>query len=123
MDPKTKEAAAQVPEVLRTAGLHMRKMAADQAELLKRANDMEHELKAYKLARRMEQRGLSPELGFEEKVAMFQAADATKLAEISAGLEFAAGGFRLGTTAEPEEKTASSADPLSAFITSQQAYA
>jgi hypothetical protein len=100
-------------------------MARDHATLLKTSAAVEHELKAYKLARRLEQRGLSSDLDFEAKVAQLVQLSTEKLATAEQAVEMAAGGFRLGTTAESEDNKvagSSSQDPLDAFIVSQAAY-
>ncbi len=110
--------------VLQASSQHLEKLATAHAELLASHEAQEHELKAYKLARRMEQRGLSSELSFEEKVAKLLETPHEKLATLADAIELAATEFRLGSL-ELEDKTAgdgASPDELGQFIMSQQAY-
>jgi hypothetical protein len=129
--------AGQVPGIMQTAAEHMRKLAGQNVELVKRAEAAEHEVRLVKLARRMEQRGIEPSLGFDEKLAHLRSIEIGKIASLEQAVELAAGGFRLGRL-EAEEKRASAdfgtgggelyrrgadgGDALEQFIESQHAY-
>jgi hypothetical protein len=133
-DEKTEKVAGQVPGVMQAAAQHLRKMAADNVTLYKRAESAENEVRRMKLARRMEQRGIEPQLSFEEKVEKLSALDPEKLATTEQAVELAAGGVRLGTVASRDEEKRSSvrgetyrssedgSDPLDAFVMNQEAY-
>lgn len=126
MSQDLQKLAGNVPEVLRASSQHLVKMAKSHADLLAVSKQQGHELQAYKLARRMEQRGLSPELDFEQKVAKLLETPQEKLATYEQAVELAASGFRLGSVArdEPLEmgETGGVTDPLDAFIRSNGAY-
>jgi hypothetical protein len=116
--------AGDLQGVLRASAEHLVKLANSNAELLATTQSQEHELKAYKLARRMEQRGLSPDLDFEQKVAKLLETPVEKLATFEQAVELASSEFRLGSV-ELDEKVAeggSPTDELSSYIMSQQAY-
>ncbi len=117
--------AGDLSGVLTTASQHLVKLANAHAQLLALNAQQEHELKSYKLARRMEQRGVMPELSFEEKVAKLMETPVEKLATLDQAVELATTGFRLGSV-PAEDKTASeeaaTSDVLNAFILSQAAY-
>ncbi len=103
----------------------MEKMATEHVALLKRAEDAERELLAMKLARRMEEKNLHPELSFEQKVAELRNAPPERLAVIEGGIEFAAGNHAFGKVAshtEGGEGSTTSGDPLDAFVMSQTAF-
>lgn len=127
MSQELQKLAGDLQGVLTTAATHMSKLANAHAQVLAVNAQYEHELKAYKLARRMEQRGLSSELDFEAKVASILATPVTKLASMEQAIELASGGFRLGSV-QADDKTAAeegspgTVDVLDAFITSQAAY-
>jgi hypothetical protein len=118
--------AGDLQGVLRTSAQHLTKLANAHAELLAVSQQQAHELAAMKLARRMEQRGLSPELDFEQKVAKLIETPVEKLATLEQAVELAASGFRLGQV-QAEDKMASgepgqTPDVLDSFISSQSAY-
>ncbi len=122
--------AGDLPEVIGLASEHMKKLANSNVALHQENAGLKHELSAYKLARRMEQRGLSAELDFEAKVAKLLEMPVAKLASMDAAVEFATGGFRLGTL-EQDDKTASNgdtasstggSDPLDSYISSNAAF-
>jgi hypothetical protein len=116
--------AADLPAVLQEAANHMELMSHKLASSEKRASDMELELRAMKLARRMEDRGVNQGLTFEQKVAELRGAGLDKLATVEQALEMATGGFRLGAAVEAEvsPSVGAGADPLGDFITSGNAY-
>lgn len=124
MDQREK-LAGDLQEVLRTSASHMTKLANQNAALLAENTQQGRQLAAYKLARRMEQRGLNPELDFEAKVAKVLEVPQEKLATLEQAIELTTGGFRLGLVQE-DDKTASNepvrADDLDAWIASQDAY-
>ncbi len=116
--------AADIPGVLRESATHMRKMASDNAKLEKRATDAEHELRLYKIARRMEERGLEANLDHEGKLAALRGIPDTKLAGFEQAIELAAGGLSIGRVSE-ENKTSSepaSLNDFDDFIASGRAY-
>lgn len=121
--------AAEVPAIMQAASQHLVKLAGQNVELSKRANAAEHENRVMKLARRMEIRGLHPNLDFESKVAQLMEIPVEKLATMEQAVEMAAGGVRLAKVAETEagDKLAShdhsgpSDDELESFIESQAA--
>ena len=121
----TEKVAHEVPGIMQAASQHLVKLANTNVELVKRADDMEHELRAMKLARRMEIRGLHPNLSYEEKVAQLLEVPLSKLATTEQAVEMAAGGVRLGKVAEAETSKVSTgeskADELEDFIESQAA--
>jgi DNA-binding transcriptional regulator YbjK len=126
MSDQLQKLASDLPAVLTTTAEHLRKMASSQVAKDERIAELSHELSAYKLARRMEQRNLSSELDFEAKVASLLEFPEEKLASMDQAIELATGGFRLGTH-ETDDKTASDvtapgADPLGAWITSNAAF-
>lgn len=136
MSDQLMKIAADIPSVLTTSAQHLRKMASANAELLKRAEAAEHELRVMKLARRMEDRGLEPNLGYEEKVAGLRDLGPEKLASLEQAVELAAGGVSLGTLDESPKTAAtgsthkgelygpnaSGSDDLNDFVMSQQAF-
>ena len=118
--------AGDLQGVLRTSSDHMTKMANANAELLAINQAQEHELKAMKLARRMEQRGIEPGTDFEMKVANLLQTPLEKLATMEQAVELATGGFRLGQV-QAEDTTQVGGgerplDDLDSFILSQAAY-
>lgn len=132
MDQRLRKLAADMPTVLRASAQSIRGLTNKLASLETTHDAQSLELKAYKLARRMEQRGLNPETGFEEKVAHIKTFGHEKMAAFEQAIEMApvtnSSGFRLGTT-DPEEKTAtaqaggsSGNDVLSDYIMSQAAF-
>lgn len=118
--------AGDLQGVLRTSADHMTKLANQNAELHAVNQALEHELKAMKLARRMEQRGIEPGVDFETKVANLLQTPLEKLATMEQAVEFATGGFRLGQVqAEDGAQTGGEGRPLDdldAYILSQTAY-
>lgn len=137
MSDKLQKLAGDVPGILAASSQHMRKLASQNVELLKRAEAAERECRLMKLARRMEARGLEPNLSYEEKLASLREVPQTKLASLEQAVEMAAGGFRLGRLDDPSDrgqKLASASageiyhtnedgsDALEQFVTSQQAY-
>lgn len=126
MSDKLTKLAGDLQGVLHTSAEHMTKLANQVAELSAINQRQDHELKAMKLARRLEERGLSPELTFDQKVAQLLTTPLEKLATMEQAVELASGGFRLGTTQSDDFQTSGSdgkvADPLDAFISSQAAY-
>lgn len=128
MSQELQKLAGDLQGVLTTASQHLKKMASAHANLLAENQQKDHELKAYKLARRMEQRGISPELDFEAKVASLLDTPVEKLATMEQAVELASGGFRLGSV-QTDDKTAHDgdvgspgADVLDAFISSNAAF-
>lgn len=121
--------AHEVPAMMQAASQHLVKLAGQNVELVKRAESAEHENRVMKLARRMDLRGLHPNLSFEEKVAQLMEVPLDKLATMEQAVEMAAGGVRLGKVAEAADtgsKTASfdgpvGRDELEDFIESQAA--
>ena len=136
MSTDNEKVAAQVPVMMQTAAQHLRKMAADNVDLVKRADSAEREVRLYKLARRMEVRGIEPNLSFEDKVAKLGDIPEEKLARMEQAIELAAGGVRLGTVGsvqtDTDGKTAGrgelykgesdGSDTLDNFIESQGAF-
>lgn len=123
--PDIKKIASQVPAVLQESAQHMRKLSEDNANLVQENDELRHELRLVKLARRMEERGLEPSLDFDEKVATLRGFDRSKLASFEQAVEITAGGFALGRLEHPDDKTASDSgggDPLENFVLSHQAY-
>jgi hypothetical protein len=125
--------AGQVPGIMHEAAQHMRKLAEDNVELTQERDILFHENRLMKIAMRMEQRGLDPNLSFEEKMAKLEGVPAEKLATFEQAIEMAAGGFRLGTTESSRdgEKQASrgelysasaGGDDLDNFVTTMRAY-
>jgi hypothetical protein len=129
--------AGDVPGILAASAQHLRKLAGQNVELLERATAAEHELRLMKIARRMEQRGLEPNLSLEEKVASLHDVDPSKLDSIEHAVELTAGGFTLGRISQPEDNgtkvatwhtgelyhsNGAGGDDLEEFVASQQAY-
>lgn len=122
-----KKVAGEVPMVMQTAAQHLRKLASSNRDLVKRASAAEKELLLMKLARRMEQRGIQPELDFDEKVAALSELSEDKLASFEQAIEMAAGGARLGSIENPEKRAShgersGSSDELEDFVTTQGAF-
>lgn len=121
--------AHEVPAIMQAASQHLVKLAGQNVELVKRAESAEHELRVMKLARRMDVRGLHPNLSYEDKVAQLMEIPEEKLATMEQAVEMAAGGVRLAKVAETDtgSKTASfdgagnGGDELEDFIESQAA--
>lgn len=126
--------AGQVPGIMHEAAQHMRKMAEQNTELVQERDALLTENRLMKIARRMEQRGLEPNLTFEEKVAKLEAVPAEKLAATEQAIELTAGGFRLGTV-DPSQggekraargelyaKDAEAGDDLDNFVSTMSAY-
>lgn len=122
--------AHEVPAIMQAASQHLVKLAGQNVELVKRAESAEHELRVMKLARRMDVRGLHPNLSYEDKIAQLMEVPEEKLATMEQAVEMAAGGVRLGRVAETTDtggKTASfdgggnAGDELEDFIESQAA--
>lgn len=121
--------AHEVPAMMQAASQHLVKLAGANVELVKRAENAEHENRVMKLARRMDVRGLHPNLSYEDKVAQLMEIPLDKLATMEQAVEMAAGGVRLGKVAETDSgsKTASyggtdgGGDELEDFIGSQAA--
>ncbi len=126
MSHELNKLAGDLQGVLMTASQHLTTMASAHAELLKQNETLNHELAAMKLARRMEQRGLSPELDFEAKVARLLDTPHAKFAAMEQAIELATGGFRLGSVQADDRlvqgEGGSSPDVLDAYISSQSAY-
>ena len=134
MSDESSKIASQTPQLMQMAAQHMRKMAADNVDLLKENEALQHENRVMKIARRLEQRGLETSLSFEEKVAKLQDLPVEKLASFEAAVELAAGGVSLGRVApqDGDEKRASmgetyrtnssGSDELEDFVMSQGAY-
>ncbi len=136
MSKELMKLAGDVPGILSAAAQHMRKLSTQNVEAVKRASAAEHELRLMKLARRMEVRGLEPNLSYEEKVAGLREIPAKKIASLEEAVELAAGGFSLGRVTNSDDsgqKTASDGgelyhsntgggDDLEEFVISQQAY-
>lgn len=126
MSKDLQKLAGDLQGVLLTSAQHLKKIANSNAELLAVNAQQDRELKAYKLARRMEMRGLNSDLDFEAKVASLLEMPIEKLATLEQAVELAPGGFRLGSvqaddrgvSGEPPAKV----DDLDAFIASQAAY-
>lgn len=128
MSKQLEKLAGDLQGVLRTSAHHLAKMANDNAALRAQNHAQDHELKAYKLARRMEQRGLEPGLDFDQKVAKLLETPFEKLATLEQAVELATSGFRLGQvqaddkTASGETSSGNTPDVLDAYIASQSAY-
>ncbi len=107
--------ASQIPGIVQNAAESLQKLAGDNLALLDENEALRHELRATKLAHRMEERGFEPTLSHAEKVAALAALDSTKIATMEGAVELAAGGFSLGRMKEDEQleagpkKTASAA--------------
>lgn len=126
MSRELQKLAGDLPAVLTSAADHLKKMAGRHAAVVQENEQLAHELSAHKLARRLEQRGLSSELDYEAKVAKLLEMPVEKLASMDAAIELASGGFSLGRV-EADDKTASEGsqaggDPLDSFISSNAAY-
>lgn len=126
MSQELQKLAGDLQGVLRTSAQHLTKMANAHAALMADNQQKDHELKAYKLARRMEQRGIIPELDFESKVAKLIETPVEKLATYEQAVELAATGFRLGSVSADDRvvssEQGSNPDVLDSFISSQAAY-
>lgn len=114
-----KFAATEVPGILKTAAEQVRKQASTILDLTRERDGLNHELRAFKLAHRITERGLDDHLSFEQKVAKVKDLDQEKLAGLEAIIEGVGGNFSLGHI--EEEKTASeegenSAEALTQFI-------
>lgn len=116
--------ASDVPALLTEAASHMEQLSTKLAASEKAKADFAHELRAMKLARRMEERQLHTNLTYDQKVAELREATPEKLASIENGIEYAAQGFRLGAAAQTEDPSSAgtSADPLGDWISSNAAY-
>jgi hypothetical protein len=126
MSTDLQKLASDLPAVLKTAADHLKKLSHSHVAVVRENEQLSHELSAHKLARRMEQRGLSSELDYEAKVAKLLEMPVQKLASMDAAIELASGGFNLGKV-EADDKTASEGsqpggDPLDSFISSNAAY-
>ncbi len=95
--------ASDAPAVLLEGAKLTRKLAQDNIDLQERNDALQHELTLHKLAMRMQERGLDPELTLEEKVARLRGVEPTKLAGIEAAVEMSPGGFKLGSLRNEEE--------------------
>lgn len=133
MSKDIEKIASEVPSVMLEAAQHMRKLAEDNTELVQERNALQHELQATKLALRMEERGLEPNLTLAQKIAKLSVLPGTKLAATEQAVELAAGGFSLGHVENPnvDTKVASRGelynagqgeDELDNFVTSQRAF-
>lgn len=129
----TEKVAGQVPGIMQAAAQHMRKLSEYNVELVQERDALMHENRLMKIARRLEQRGLEPNLSFEEKVAKLEAVPSEKLAATEQAIELTAGGFSLGHVgeAQPSEKRASkgelyssnsAGDELEGFVTQNHAF-
>lgn len=118
--------ASQIPGVLQEASQHMRKIANANADLVRENEELRHELRLTKLARRMEERGLEPSLDYEAKLASLQDIDVSRLDALEQAVELAAGGFTLGRldAGDGDTKVAGGTrhDDLDTFVLSHQAY-
>jgi hypothetical protein len=125
--------AGQVPGIMHEAAQHMRKLAEENVSLVGERDALAHEVRLLKIARRMEQRGIEPNLSFEEKVAKLQEVPVEKLAATEQAIELTAGGFKLGHVEQPQgEKRASrgelyssdesGGDELESFVSTMSAY-
>jgi len=94
---KMQKLAHQVPAVLAEASATLRKTASRLVEVENENDALKHQLRVEKLARRMEQRGLDPNLDFDQKIAHLQEVDKTKLDTLEQAVELSAGGFKLGS--------------------------
>jgi hypothetical protein len=119
--------ANEIPVMMQKSAQHLRQLATSNVELQTKVSSLARENKIMKLARRMEVRGLQPNLTFEEKVAQLSEVDDTKLATMEQAVEMAAGGVRLATVAV-SDKTAGfdsapsgGDDALESFINSGEA--
>lgn len=132
MSKDMNKVAADVPAMMHSAATHMRKLAGSNVELSKRAQSAEHELRVMKIARRMDLRGLHPNLSYEEKIASLRDYSTEKLATTEAAIDLAAGGVRMPQLQQTEtaHKVASGenrapgesdSDPLEEYIESQAA--
>lgn len=126
MDQELMKVAEAAPAVLLAAAQHLKKLAGDNTALLTRAESAEHALACYKLAQRMDERGIQQELSLDQKVASLLKLPMAKLSAVEQAVELSAGGFRLGTISE-DPKTASQhagvdADALDSFVNSGAAY-
>lgn len=130
--------ASQVPGIMQMASEHLQKMASTNVQLVQERDALEHENRVMKIARRMEVRGLEPNLSYEEKVAKLHEVPTEKLASLEQAVELAAGGVKLAHVATRDdaagEKRASvqrgelyhadeaGSDPLEDFIANQDAF-
>lgn len=129
--------AAQIPDMQDAAAAHLEKVAGQNVQLVKRAESAEHELRLMKMARRMEERHVLPDLSFDEKIAKLQEVPLDKLASMEQAIEMTAGGVRLGTveraddgeptkrasgtTGETYQRGPDGSDELESFIEAQEA--
>lgn len=122
--------AGQVPGIMQEAAQHMRKLAEDNVSLSQECDALRKQLTVEKIARRMEQRGLEPELDFDGKVAKLASLEPSKLATMEQAIELAGGSFRLGRVQDADKtasdgsfvRSGSSADDLDNFFASNAAY-
>lgn len=114
--------AHEIPGIMQAASQQLVKLAEQNVELLNRANDSEHELRATKLARRMELRNIHPDLSFEDKIAQLMEMEPARLDTMEQAIELAAGGVSLGKIAQDDKNQGgASGDELTLFIESQAA--
>lgn len=92
-----KKLAEQAPQILSASANHLRKLANANVDLAQRNQELEHQLRLHKLARRMEDRGLEQQFNFEEKLSHLQEIDSSKLDSLEQAVELSPGGFKLGS--------------------------
>lgn len=98
-----KKLASQVPAVLAEASATLRKTASRLLDVEQRNEALQNELRVMKLANRMEERGLDPNLDLEKKIAHLQKVDPSKLDALEQAVELSAGGFKLGSLEEAND--------------------
>lgn len=98
--------AADAPGVLVAGAQLTRKLASQAVELAQRNEALEHELRLHKIAMRMEDRDLEPDMSVEAKVASLRDMEASKLAGIEAAIEMTPGGFKLASLKIADETSA-----------------
>jgi hypothetical protein len=95
--------ASQVPGIMQMAAQHLRKVASENVQLVQSNEELARENRVMKLARRMDVRGLEPNLSFEEKIAKLQEVPVEKLASLEQAIEMAAGGVNLARVATRDD--------------------
>lgn len=115
-----------VPQVLNIAAQHMRKVASDNVALLETNAKLAHELRLHKIAMRMEERRIEPEVPLQEKIANLHQVPPHKLDALEQAIELSVGGFKLGSLDNPSlnesGESSSVHHDLDSFIRSNVAY-
>lgn len=111
-----KLSSAQVQAVLADVPDTMRKLAADRDNWRERALGLEQDQRLHKLADRMSEKGLDPDLDPEDRMARLrEQAAAGKLEVMEQAVDLAAGRAPLGELS-PDDTPGNGTDPLTSLL-------